>query len=89
MPFDPVKAVRRLTALGLSSEKLPKHIAIIMDGMVAGRSHEGSLALKGIAEACGRFGIRLRNALNSVSINSRCIAYRLKTGSAHRVNLTC
>lgn len=32
MPFDPVKAARRLTALELSSEKLPKHIAIIMDG---------------------------------------------------------
>ncbi len=32
MPFDPVKAARRLNAAGLSAEKLPRHIAIIMDG---------------------------------------------------------
>ena len=32
VPFDPAKAARRLTDLGLTSEKLPRHIAIIMDG---------------------------------------------------------
>ena len=32
VPFDPLKATRRLSDLGLSAEKLPRHIAIIMDG---------------------------------------------------------
>jgi undecaprenyl diphosphate synthase len=32
VPFDPEKAARRLSALGLSSEVLPRHIAVIMDG---------------------------------------------------------
>ena len=32
VPFDAAKAALRLSALGLSSEKLPRHIAIIMDG---------------------------------------------------------
>ncbi len=32
MPFDPEKAARRLSALGLSTEVLPRHIAVIMDG---------------------------------------------------------
>jgi undecaprenyl diphosphate synthase len=32
VPFDPIKAARRLSDLGLSAEKLPRHIAIIMDG---------------------------------------------------------
>ena len=32
VPFDVIKAARRLTDLGLAAEKLPSHIAIIMDG---------------------------------------------------------
>jgi undecaprenyl diphosphate synthase len=32
VPCDPQKAARRLSALGLSSEVLPRHIAVIMDG---------------------------------------------------------
>ena len=32
VPFDAIKAARRLSDLGLSAAKLPKHIAIIMDG---------------------------------------------------------
>lgn len=32
VPFDPIKAARRLSDLGLTAEKLPRHIAIIMDG---------------------------------------------------------
>ena len=32
VPFDPIKAARRLSDLGLAAEKLPRHIAIIMDG---------------------------------------------------------
>lgn len=32
MPFDAIKAAGRLRDLGLSAEKLPRHIAIIMDG---------------------------------------------------------
>ncbi|GDY07938.1 MAG: di-trans,poly-cis-decaprenylcistransferase [Planctomycetota bacterium] len=32
VPFDVIKAARRLSDLGLAAEKLPSHIAIIMDG---------------------------------------------------------
>ena len=32
VPFDSIKAARRLSDLGLCAEKLPQHIAIIMDG---------------------------------------------------------
>ncbi len=32
MPFDPIKAARRLSDLKLKAEELPRHIAIIMDG---------------------------------------------------------
>jgi len=32
VPFDPTKAARRLSELGILTEKLPRHIAIIMDG---------------------------------------------------------
>ena len=32
VPFDAIKAARRLSDSGLSAEQLPKHIAIIMDG---------------------------------------------------------
>ncbi len=32
VPFDVIKAARRLSDLGLAAEKLPRHIAIIMDG---------------------------------------------------------
>ncbi len=32
MPFDSEKAAHRLSALGLSAEVLPRHIAVIMDG---------------------------------------------------------
>ena len=67
VPFDVIKAARRLSDLGLSAEKLPRHIAIIMDGngRWAKKRHlpralghkKGVETVRKIVRAAGEFGL--------------------------------